>query len=83
MWSSGTGFAGVFGYAWVVLLHSPTIGLGFPFAYTLMAANVLPMCWLVVFSVVLTPLPGALPHPQRLWHYKVQLPDRTHMWVLG
>ena len=21
MWSSGTGFAGVFGYAWVALLH--------------------------------------------------------------
>ena len=50
MWSSGTGFAGVFGYMWVAVLH---VMLGFSFKTTLLLALVLPMCWILVYFVLL------------------------------
>merc|ERR1719464_2062685 len=49
-WSSGTGFAGVFGYAWVVLLHQ-VVGLSLP--ATLLAACTLVAAWLLVYFAVL------------------------------
>mmetsp|Transcript_17251 Transcript_17251/g.33874 ORF Transcript_17251/g.33874 Transcript_17251/m.33874 type:complete len:501 (+) Transcript_17251:58-1560(+) len=51
-WSSGTGFAGVFGYFWVVFL---TKGLGFGFRLSLILANVLPVAFLFVFFRILLP----------------------------
>lgn len=50
MWSSGTGFAGVFGYAWVAFLH--VIG-GLSFRFTLLSALVLPLIWMYVFFYLL------------------------------
>ncbi|KAI8105442.1 hypothetical protein M9434_000028 [Picochlorum sp. BPE23] len=50
MWSSGTGFAGVFGYAWVAFLH--VIG-GLSFRFTLLSALVLPLIWVYVFFQLL------------------------------
>lgn len=50
MWSSGTGFAGVFGYAWVAFLH--VMG-GLSFRYTLLSALVLPLIWMYVFFYLL------------------------------
>jgi len=50
MWSSGTGFAGVFGYAWVATMH---LLLGFTFEITLLSALVLPVSWIAVFFVLL------------------------------
>jgi battenin len=46
-WSSGTGLAGVVGYAWIALLHH---ALGLSFTATLLAALVLPVLWLLVFN---------------------------------
>jgi battenin len=43
-WSSGTGFAGPFGYAWVAGLH--TLG-GFSLRATVLAANLIPAAWCV------------------------------------
>jgi battenin len=51
-WSSGTGLAGVFGYAWVAMLH---IALGLSFRATLLSALVLPILWLYVFFKLLAP----------------------------
>jgi battenin len=43
-WSSGTGVAGIFGYAWVVIF---TLGFGASFELTLFCANILPVLfWL-------------------------------------
>lgn len=50
MWSSGTGFAGVFGYAWVAAIH---LLLGLTFKVTLLIALVLPISWIAVFFVLL------------------------------
>jgi battenin len=55
-WSSGTGMAGVAGYAWVVLLSR---GLGWSLRATVLLALVLPAAWLAVFFSLLAPL--ALP----------------------
>lgn len=45
-WSSGTGFAGIFGYAWVALLH---VYAGLSFRTTLLWALMLPIVWLVCY----------------------------------
>lgn len=49
-WSSGTGLAGVGGYAWVACFH---IWLGWSFAQTLMLASVFPVLYVLTFSLVL------------------------------
>jgi len=51
-WSSGTGFAGVFGYAWKWFFNDC---LGLPFPVSLMIGNILVIWWFVTFFVVLTP----------------------------
>merc|ERR1711871_279693 len=50
-WSSGTGFAGIFGYAWVTIF---TFGLQAPFSVTLTWALILPVAYTLVFFFVLT-----------------------------
>merc|ERR1711907_809305 len=49
-WSSGTGFAGVFGYAWIALFHKLW---GLSFTLTTLLANSLVVCWLFLVSIVL------------------------------
>lgn len=49
-WSSGTGLAGVGGYAWVACFH---IWLGCSFAQTLMLASVFPVLYVLTFCLVL------------------------------
>ena len=49
-WSCGTGMAGIFGYGWVALFN---VFLGQSFAFTLVLANVLVVCWAVVCNFVL------------------------------
>jgi len=44
-WSSGTGFAGVFGYGWICFIH--TLG-GLGFSATMLIANCLGVFWLVM-----------------------------------
>jgi battenin len=63
-WSSGTGMAGVAGYAWVVLLSR---GLGWSLRTTVLLALVLPAAWLAVFFSLLAPsaLPGGSAHIER------------------
>ncbi|GAB4818577.1 hypothetical protein N2152v2_005623 [Parachlorella kessleri] len=56
-WSSGTGFAGVFGYSWVALLH--VLG-GLSFKVTLLAANATTVAFLAVY--------GSLLGPSQPWH---------------
>ena len=51
-WSSGTGFAGVFGYAWVTILHSM---LEIPLPTVVLAANILVVAWLATFHLHLSP----------------------------
>jgi len=53
-WSSGTGFAGVFGYAWLTVLHT-WCGLGF--TPTILLALSLAVAWIFVFFRVLPPPP--------------------------
>lgn len=50
-WSSGTGFAGMFGYAWVFFLK---FVLGFSFRATLMMANLIVLCWLYAYFRLLS-----------------------------
>ena len=50
-WSSGTGFAGIFGYAWVFFLNYV---LGLSFRATLMMANLLNLCWLYAYFWLLS-----------------------------
>lgn len=50
-WSSGTGFAGIFGYAWVFFLK---FALGLSFRATLVAANLLAVAWLCVYFWLLS-----------------------------
>jgi hypothetical protein len=45
-WSSGTGFAGVFGYLWVALLR---VYIGLSFRATLLLANVMPVAFLLAY----------------------------------
>ena len=56
MWSSGTGGAGVFGFAWVYLLNTLW---GWSFAATLAAANLLTACFGAIFFVMLPPPAGS------------------------
>jgi battenin len=49
-WSSGTGFAGIAGYAWVVVLHR---WLGCSFRATLLLANIVPLAWLRICYALL------------------------------
>jgi battenin len=46
-WSSGTGFAGVFGYLWVAALRA---WLGLSFRATLLLANVTAAMWLAAYA---------------------------------
>ena len=50
-WSSGTGFAGIFGYAWVFFFK---FVLGFSFRATLMMANLITLCWLYAYFRLLS-----------------------------
>lgn len=50
-WSSGTGFAGIFGYAWVFFFR---FALGLSLRATLMMACLLALAWLLTFFVLLT-----------------------------
>lgn len=49
-WSSGTGFAGVFGYGWITVLH---VWVGLSFCATILLAWSLVIAWLVVFFYLL------------------------------
>lgn len=49
-WSSGTGFAGIFGFAWVVFF---TIGLKASFELTLLIALILPVLFALNFELVM------------------------------
>ena len=51
-WSSGTGFAGVFGYAWVALLH---IIAGLSFKTTLLMAWTIVCLWVLIYFRILEP----------------------------
>lgn len=54
MWSSGTGFAGVFGYAWIVLFTSD-FALDLSFTVTMLAAMLLAILLLVTYFSILSP----------------------------
>ena len=55
-WSSGTGMAGIVGYAWVAALH---FGLGLSFAWVLIIGNVFPVLYLLtVFGLLPWPTIG-------------------------
>ncbi|KAK2078042.1 hypothetical protein QBZ16_003910 [Prototheca wickerhamii] len=56
LWSSGTGFAGIAGYAWVAALH---MWAGLSFRATLLLANSLAIGWLATYFLL-------LPRPTRL-----------------
>lgn len=49
-WSSGTGFAGIFGYAWVFFFRSV---LGSSLRFTLQMAHLLAVAWLLTYFVLL------------------------------
>ena len=50
-WSSGTGFAGIFGYGWVIFFQ---IALGMTFSETLyIACGVLPLSFSIIFEFIL------------------------------
>ena len=51
-WGSGTGCAGIFGYAWVVIF---TIFFKVSFTTTLLCALILPVCYVANFYYVLKP----------------------------
>lgn len=51
-WSSGTGIAGIFGYAWVVVF---TMGLGASYEFTLFCAVVLPVVFWLNYIYLFTP----------------------------
>ncbi|KAF4031225.1 CLN3 protein [Phytophthora infestans] len=69
-WSSGTGLAGVGGYAWVAILH---IWGGLSFQTTLELASVFPVLYLVVFLFLLDT--SKLP-PARTCNY-MPIPDSS------
>lgn len=59
-WSSGTGFAGIFGYAWVFVLN---LLFGLSFRTTLMMANLLAVFFLYAyFRLLSAPLINSGPH---------------------
>lgn len=51
-WSSGTGFAGILGYGWVIVF---TAGFGASFKLTLLVALILPLMYYLNFILVLKP----------------------------
>jgi battenin len=51
-WSSGTGFAGILGYGWVIVFTS---GFGASFKLTLLVALILPLMYYLNFIFVLKP----------------------------
>lgn len=51
-WSSGTGFAGVVGFAWSFVIHT---ALGFSFKTSLLMANILPVIMMLTYFFVLVP----------------------------
>eukprot|EP00301_Raphidiophrys_heterophryoidea_P005221 c12219_g1_i1.p1 GENE.c12219_g1_i1~~c12219_g1_i1.p1 ORF type:complete len:287 (+),score=45.64 c12219_g1_i1:416-1276(+) len=55
MWSSGTGMAGVFGYLWVITLHT---WLEFSFRFTLNLAHTLTISFFATFLILLLPPPS-------------------------
>mmetsp|Transcript_13287 Transcript_13287/g.23826 ORF Transcript_13287/g.23826 Transcript_13287/m.23826 type:complete len:413 (-) Transcript_13287:2119-3357(-) len=54
-WSSGTGFAGIYGYTWKALF---TDALGFPFSTTLLLSNVLPLLYFATYHFLLDKPPS-------------------------
>ncbi|KAG2766375.1 hypothetical protein PC129_g14846 [Phytophthora cactorum] len=70
-WSSGTGLAGVGGYAWVAVLH---LWGGFSFQTTLELASIFPVLYVLVFLFVLDR--SKLP-PARTCNY-MAIPDSSH-----
>lgn len=71
-WASGTGLAGVAGYAWVAIFH---LYAGLSFSETLeIAAALFPLLYLAVFALVLDT--SRLP-PARACHYYVAIPETT------
>ena len=59
-WSSGTGFAGVFGFAWVALFDDV---FGLPSRVGLFAALSFAVVWLILFSKLLPPPPAPATTP--------------------
>lgn len=53
-WSSGTGFAGIFGYAWVFFFHN---ALDLSFGQTLMLGYSVALAFLLTYFLLLTPPP--------------------------
>lgn len=71
-WSSGTGLAGVGGYAWIAIFH---LYVGLSFSATLeLAAALFPLLYVAVFALVLDR--SRLP-PARACHYYVPVPEMT------
>jgi len=60
-WSSGTGFAGVFGYGWITVLH---VWVGLSFCATILLAWSLVIAWLVVFFYLLPAPPPVSDTPK-------------------
>ena len=73
-WSSGTGFAGVFGYGWIAVLH---VMLGMSFGACLMAALILPVSWIVVYFVVLDSPDGRKKELRALYNDDLVLAEST------
>eukprot|EP00658_Telonema_sp_P-2_P005587 TRINITY_DN12092_c0_g1_i2.p1 TRINITY_DN12092_c0_g1~~TRINITY_DN12092_c0_g1_i2.p1 ORF type:complete len:117 (-),score=27.43 TRINITY_DN12092_c0_g1_i2:76-426(-) len=68
-WSSGTGFAGVFGYGWVCLLHD-LVGMSFS---TIILVSVI---WGIVFLVICDRI---LARPAGVgWYERWPMPELEH-----
>mmetsp|Transcript_16195 Transcript_16195/g.27139 ORF Transcript_16195/g.27139 Transcript_16195/m.27139 type:complete len:418 (+) Transcript_16195:273-1526(+) len=50
-WSSGTGFAGIFGYSWVIIF---TVFIGTSFQLATLCALVLPLCFVFNYKMMIT-----------------------------
>ncbi|GLD92088.1 hypothetical protein PINS_up000621 [Pythium insidiosum] len=70
-WSSGTGLAGVGGYAWVAIFH---LWLGLSFSATLLLACIFPLLYVIMFDVVLDT--AHLPSPRQVTGEYTVIPDR-------
>ncbi|KAJ0394830.1 hypothetical protein P43SY_005889 [Pythium insidiosum] len=70
-WSSGTGLAGVGGYAWVAIFH---LWIGFSFSATLLLACIFPLLYVFMFDVVLDT--AHLPSPRSVIGEYAVIPDR-------
>ncbi|TMW65779.1 hypothetical protein Poli38472_008421 [Pythium oligandrum] len=71
-WSSGTGLAGVGGYAWVAIFH---LWLGLSFSTTLVLASIFPVLYVFIFTAVLDTT--RLPVPRRATNQYTAIPGAT------